>query len=47
MKDHKTLLVEMARACNRYAVIALKAKDWAVALAFMEDRDDYMAIARR
>lgn len=46
MEDPKFLLVEMARACNRYAIEAIKLKDWALVIEYQDDRDCFMAMAR-
>lgn len=47
MRDPRDLMVEMARACNRYVVAALKAKDWGMVISYQDDRDYFMAMARR
>lgn len=47
MRGPRDLMVEMARACNHYVVAALKAKDWALVIAYQDDRDHFMAMARR
>lgn len=47
MRDPRGLMVEMARACNHCVVAALKAKDWAMVISYQDDRDHFMAMARR
>lgn len=46
MKDPVWELIQMARACNRQVLQAIKDKDWGGVIDAQDDRDYFMRMAR-